>query len=99
MKRILPIAITFTLVLFGLLLIPLDGNVDNTFVFFIGRFHPIILHLPIGALVVLFLMEIINRFRPELNLDAACNILLWFSVVSIIPVSYTHLTLPTTPYV
>ena len=85
MKRILLIAITFTLVLFGLLLIPLDGNVDNTFVFFIGRFHPIILHLPIGALVVLFLMEIINRFRPELNLDAACNILLWFSVVSIIP--------------
>ena len=85
MKRILLIAITFTLVLFGLLLIPLDGNVDNTFVFFIGRFHPIILHLPIGALVVLFLMEIINRFSPELNLDAACNILLWFSVVSIIP--------------
>ena len=85
MKRILLIAITFTSVLFGLLLIPLDGNVDNTFVFFIGRFHPIILHLPIGALVVLFLMEIINRFRPELNLDAACNILLWFSVVSIIP--------------
>ena len=85
MNRILLIAITFTLVLFGLLLIPLDGNVDNTFVFFIGRFHPIILHLPIGALVVLFLMEIINRFRPELNLDAACNILLWFSVVSIIP--------------
>ena len=54
MNRILLIAITFTLVLFGLLLIPLDGNVDNTFVFFIGRFHPIILHLPIGALVVSF---------------------------------------------
>ncbi len=85
MKRSLQIAITFTLVLFGLLLIPLNGNIENTFVFFIGRFHPIILHLPIGALVVLFLMEIINRLRPELNLDAACNILLWFSVVSIIP--------------
>ena len=78
-------AIAFTVVLFGLLLIPLDGNVDNTFVFFLGRFHPIILHLPIGGLMVLLLMEIINKFRPELNLDAACNILLWFSVVSIIP--------------
>ncbi len=85
MKRSLGIAITFTILLFGLLLIPLDGNTDNTFLFFLGRFHPIILHLPIGALMVLLLMEIINKFRPELNLDAACKILLWFSVFSIIP--------------
>ena len=85
MKRSLVIATTFTIILFGLLLIPLDGKIDNTFVFFLGRFHPIILHLPIGGLMVLLLMEIINRFRPELNLDAACNILLWFSVISILP--------------
>ena len=85
MKRSLLIAISFTFVLFALLLIPLDGKVDNTFLFFLGRFHPIILHLPIGALMVLLLMEIINKFRPKLNLDAACNILLWFSVFSIIP--------------
>ena len=80
MKRSLGIAITFTVLLFGLLLIPLDGNTDNTFLFFLGRFHPIILHLPIGALMVLLLMEIINKFRPELNLDAACKILLWHTV-------------------
>ena len=85
MKRSLIIAITFTVALFGLLLIPLDGKVDNTFLFFLGRFHPIILHLPIGALIVLFLMEIINGIRPDLNLDVACNILLWFLVLSIIP--------------
>ena len=85
MKRSVVIAIAFTIVLFGLLIIPLDGDIDNTFVFFLGRFHPIILHLPIGGLMVLLLMEIINRFRPELNLDAACNILLWFSVISILP--------------
>ena len=85
MKRSFVIAISFTLVLFALLLIPLDGKVDNTFLFFLGRFHPIILHLPIGALMVLLLMEIINKFRPKLNLDAACKILLWFSVLSIIP--------------
>jgi uncharacterized membrane protein len=78
-------AIAFTAGLFGLLLIPIDGNIDNNFVFFLGRFHPIILHLPIGSLIVLLVMEIINKFRPELNLDAACRILLWFSVVSIIP--------------
>lgn len=85
MKRTLLIAIVFTLILLGLFLIPLNGEVENTFVFFLGRFHPIILHLPIGALIVLFFMEIINSFRPELNLDSACKLLLWFSVFSIIP--------------
>ena len=85
MKNSLLIAVVSTILLFGLLFIPLAGEVENTFVFFLGRFHPIILHLPIGALVVLFLMEIINDFRPDLNLNSACNILLWFSVFSIIP--------------
>lgn len=85
MKRSLVIAIVFTVLLFLLLLIPLDGRVDNTLLFFLGRFHPIQLHLPIGGLIVLFLMEIINGLRSDLNLDAACNILLWFSVLTIIP--------------
>jgi uncharacterized membrane protein len=85
MRRSVGVAITFSLILFGLLLIPLDGKIDNTFMFFLGRFHPIILHLPIGTLMVLFFMEIINYVRPQLNLDNACNILLWFSVFSIIP--------------
>ena len=85
MSRSLLVAVTFTIILFALLFIPLDGKVENTFVFFLGRFHPIILHLPIGALMVLFFMEVINGLRPKLNLDAACKILLWFSVISIIP--------------
>ena len=83
-KQIITPAI-FSLVLVGLLLIPLDGTVNNTFAFFIGRFHPIILHLPIGGLVALFVMEIINSYRPKLNLDSACSILLWFSVATVIP--------------
>ena len=83
-KQIITPAI-FSLVLVGLLLIPLDGTVNNTFAFFIGRFHPIILHLPIGGLIALFVMEIINSYRPQLNLDSACSILLWFSVVTVIP--------------
>ncbi|MDO7173349.1 DUF1592 domain-containing protein [Mariniflexile sp. AS56] len=85
MKRTLLIALVFTATLLGLFFIPLTGEIENTFVFFLGRFHPIILHLPIGALVVLFLMEMMNSLRPNLNLDEACNILLWFSVFSIIP--------------
>ena len=84
-RRNTKIAAVFTILLFILLLIPLDGKVDNTFLFFLGRFHPIILHLPIGALIILFFMEVANGLRPQLNLEGACNLLLWFSVFSIVP--------------
>lgn len=85
MKRTLLIAFGFSIILLGLLLIPLSGDVENTFVMFLGRFHPLILHVPIGALIALFFMEMINVYRPKLHLDSACKILLWFSVFSIIP--------------
>ncbi len=85
MKKQIIIPALLSIVLVGLLLIPIDGTANNTFVFFIGRFHPIILHLPIGGLAALFVMEIINSYRPQLNLDSACSILLWFSVVTVIP--------------
>src|SRR5210317_1462348 len=85
MKQILLFAVLSTIALFGLLCIPLDGGIENTFVFFLGRFHPLILHLPIGTLVALFFMELINALFPRQKLDAACNLLLWFSVVTILP--------------
>ena len=84
-KRSLIFAVLSSILLLGLLKIPLNGEFDNTFIFFLGRFHPIILHLPIGALIVLFFMELINSVNSKLNLESACNILLWFSVISIIP--------------
>ncbi len=84
-KRSLIFAVLSSILLLGLLKIPLNGEFDNTFIFFLGRFHPIILHLPIGALIVLFFMELIDSVNSKLNLESACNILLWFSVVSIIP--------------
>jgi len=85
MKGIYIFAFFVTVFLLGLLFIPLDGSIENTFVFFLGRFHPLLLHLPIGSLIVLFLMERINQWRPNLNLGSACALLLWFSVISIIP--------------
>src|SRR5690554_2079276 len=32
-------------------------------VFFFGRFHPLILHLPIGFLVIAFTLEVLSRFE------------------------------------
>lgn len=85
MKSIRLFAFVITLFLVGLLFVPLDGSVENTFVFFLGHFHPLLLHLPIGSLIILLFMETINHFRPNLNLGSACQLLLWFSVISIIP--------------
>ncbi|MBJ6366512.1 DUF1592 domain-containing protein [Snuella sedimenti] len=85
MKYKLITVIIFTFILFGVLFIPLLGEIENTFFLFLGRFHPLILHIPIGTLIVLFLMETISMLRPKLNLDTACDILLWFTALSIIP--------------
>ena len=85
MSKRFKITVFLSLILIGLLLIPLDGRIENTFLFFLGRFHPILLHLPIGGLIALFVMEIVNGYRPKLNLDSGCKILLWFSIITIIP--------------
>ena len=85
MSKRFKITVFLSLILIGLLLIPLDGRIENTFLFFLGRFHPILLHLPIGGLIALFVMEMVNGYRPKLNLDSGCKILLWFSIITIIP--------------
>ena len=85
MKYKLTVAIIFTFILIGFLFIPLLGEIESNFLLFLGRFHPLLLHLPIGAFVVLFLMEIINIKRPKLNLDSACDLLLWFTALTIVP--------------
>jgi len=53
--------------------------------FFLGRFHPLVLHIPIGALVGVFVLEAIDVLSPKLKLGQASHILLWFTVVSFIP--------------
>ncbi|UZR97422.1 DUF1592 domain-containing protein [Chondrinema litorale] len=52
---------------------------------FIGRFHPLFVHIPIGVLLGLFLLEFLNLLRPSLQLKPACNILLWFAIISAVP--------------
>jgi uncharacterized membrane protein len=61
-----------------LLLLPsvfrLDGNTHADWQQFLGRFHPLVVHLPIGLLLLLPLLEIAGRFRPAL-LEAAMFVL------------------------
>ena len=41
------------------------------FIFFLGRFHVLMLHLPIGIIVVLFLMEWLSRKERYRYLQSA----------------------------
>ena len=49
---------------------------------FLGRFHPVILHLPIGILIGAFGLEWINRRRPKSGLDSAIQPLLFWGMVT-----------------
>ena len=62
----------------ALLLLPfvfkLDGKTHADWQQFLGRFHPTVVHLPIGLLLLVPLLELVGRYRPAL-LEAAMFIL------------------------
>jgi uncharacterized membrane protein len=61
-----------------LLLLPsifhLDGKTHADWQQFLGRFHPLVVHLPIGLILLVPLLEIAGRVRPAL-LEAASFVL------------------------
>ena len=72
-------------ILIALTLIPLgEGGVHWSLAFF-GRLHPLLVHLPIGILLGLFAFEALQYFRPSLQLQTACGVLLWLAVLTAIP--------------
>jgi uncharacterized membrane protein len=48
-------------------LVRLDGHPHADWLQFLGRFHPLLVHLPIGMLVLLPLLEIAGTIRPALR--------------------------------
>jgi mono/diheme cytochrome c family protein len=66
-----PVAIASLLVTLALLILPfvcrLDGKPHADWQQFLGRFHPTIVHLPIGLILLVPLLEIAGRRRPSLN--------------------------------
>jgi uncharacterized membrane protein len=67
----------------GLLLLPfllvLDGKPHADWQQFLGRFHPLVVHLPIGLLVLLPVLEVMGRSRPALREAAEFVLLLSFA--------------------
>lgn len=60
-------AIFVLVVVFTCILLVNLSNLEETpkAVLFLGRFHPLLLHLPIGALLLTFFLDIIGRIRKE----------------------------------
>lgn len=48
----------------------LDGHPHSDWLQFLGRFHPVLLHLPIGLIVLLPVLEIAGASRPALRQSA-----------------------------
>jgi uncharacterized membrane protein/mono/diheme cytochrome c family protein len=48
-------------------LVKLDGRPHADWQQFLGRFHPMLVHIPIGLIVLVPLLEIAGRFRPALR--------------------------------
>ncbi len=63
-------------------LVKLDGKTHADWQQFLGRFHPLAVHLPIGMILLVPLLEIGGRFRPALR--EAAFFVLWLSVFSCI---------------
>lgn len=49
---------------------------------FLGSFHPVILHLPIGGLLAAFLLEVLQSVFRKSTYDHSINVLLGFTAVS-----------------
>ena len=64
--RLYKILFATVISLFGLITIyALQAEETPRFVLFFGRFHPLLLHLPIGALLVTFFIDVIGRIQKN----------------------------------
>jgi uncharacterized membrane protein len=68
------------LILLSLLFVPLDGRSHADWLQFLGRFHPLLVHLPIGLIVLLPVLEILGVWRPSLR--EAAGIVLQFALAT-----------------
>lgn len=53
-------------------------------ILFLGRFHPLVLHLPIGFLVIAFIMEILARFKRYSQYRNTLTLILLLGAISAI---------------
>ena len=68
---------------------PLDGEPKADLLHFIGRFHPTVLHLPIGFILLLAILEFSVVSRRFESLKPAIPLVLTLSIVSVLLAVFT----------
>jgi len=66
------------------LVYPPDGVQRSTLAQFVGRFHPLVVHLPIALIALLPVIEACALFRRGHHLRGAADFLLWIATASAI---------------
>jgi uncharacterized membrane protein len=62
--------------------LPPNGEVHARIAQFFGRFHPLIIHLPIGLILLVPVLELAGAARPRTHLRAATQFVLWLAVLT-----------------
>ncbi len=60
----------------------IDPDSPPDLVVFLGRFHPLVVHLPIGFLLLAVLLEVISRFKRYAELRPAVSFVLFLGAIS-----------------
>ncbi len=61
---------------------------------FIGKFHPLVVHLPIGFIVLTLILKILDTYRPNLHIQALLPILLKLCFGSVLIATLTGYIMP-----
>lgn len=54
----------------------------NSWIIFFGRFHPLVVHLPIGFLLMAFIFKVLTVYKPALRLEGAVQVTLLLGGIS-----------------
>ncbi|MCB1090081.1 MAG: hypothetical protein KDL87_01015 [Verrucomicrobiae bacterium] len=63
---------------------PAEGGHPNDWWIFLGRFHPLIVHVPIGLLLIVPVLEILGRWPGRAYLRDSVPLLLWLTALGTI---------------
>ena len=93
------VVVAISCLVVALALWPLDRDSLPDFARFLGRLHPLTVHLPIGVFAALVLLELVGLRKASTSLQPACVILLWLlAVTSVSAAIFGILLAPTGAY-
>jgi uncharacterized membrane protein len=61
---------------------------------FIGKFHPLVVHLPIGFIVLTLILKILDTYRPNVHIQALLSMLLKLCFGSVLLATFTGYIMP-----